>query len=89
MLKLCGKIANNLREATGKTGARPSTFQVNVTHSVLATRAKVPFVQKLSRGFTSQISPVKITISPLSEHHFYPVSTTPINNHSQINSKER
>jgi hypothetical protein len=40
-------------------------------------RAQPAFLPTLIRTFPLKISPLKIALSPLVEHYFYPVSTAP------------
>jgi hypothetical protein len=85
MLNIRGKTVNSLRMSGRKTRARLSTLTWITSAYLADTRAKVLVVRDLYSTFTLGISPGKIVPLPLIEHYLYPVSTAPINSHSQEN----
>ena len=77
MPKPCGKAVQTQRITLGKTiGQLPTDIPTATTAHILA-RVKALVSPKVIRTFPQTYSPLKIAVSPLIEHYFYPVSTGP------------
>ena len=77
MPKYSGKLVNTARIQRSKNGVRSSTVNrqyIDQSAYLGAQPAIVPYFRSL---FTQYFSPLKIAVSPLIEHYFYPVSTAP------------
>lgn len=75
-----GKPVGSARTTQGKTRALLSTFVRTSQVLGKAVRVKPAEFPYFTPNFTQHFSPLKIALSPLVEHYFYPVSTGPINN---------
>jgi hypothetical protein len=85
MPKYSGKAVNSLRVIAGKSRVQlsPTSHIASFIHHL--RRVQVQVIHDLSELSTPSLSPLKITVSPLIEHYFYPVSTAPINNPTKRN----
>lgn len=77
MPKPCGKAVHDTRIKSGKTLGQLSTDIPTATMIHIRDRVKALVSPKVIRTFPHSYSPLKIVISPLIEHYFYPVSTGP------------
>jgi hypothetical protein len=77
MPKTCGKAVQTTRIKLGKTVGQLSTVLLTPSFTYIATRVKALVSPKVIRTFPQTYSPIKIAVSPLIEHYFYPVSTGP------------
>lgn len=75
-----GKPVKNTRKALGKNRASPSTVVQSLRTTEQLARVQPGVFPYFTPKFTQHFSPLKIALSPLVEHYFYPVSTGPINN---------
>lgn len=89
MLSSCVKLVETAGKQQWKERGISSTY--SPLSSILSHdgRVKPTFFTNLIPTFPLSFSPAKIVALPLVEHTFYPVSTAPIINRNQINSKER
>lgn len=85
----CVKSVNTAGKQHGKAGVVSSTQTRSMVDTPSSSRAQPLLFTSFIPTFPLRFSPPKITLLPLFEHYFYPVSTAPIINRSQINSKER
>lgn len=72
-----GKLVNTIWTTLRTTSERLSTTSSFVYVPAVDIRAQVPLLPKVIPLFAQYFSPLKIALSPLSEHYFYPVSTAP------------
>lgn len=79
MPKPCGKGVQRTRIKLRKTIGQPSTVLPTLTLSYIRDRVQALVSPKVIRTFPQSYSPLKIAVSPLIEHYFYPVSTGPTN----------
>jgi hypothetical protein len=79
MPKPCGKAVHDTRIKSGKTLGQLSTVIRTAITTYTGDRVKARVSPKVIRTFPQTYSPLKIAISPLIEHYFYPVSTGPTN----------
>lgn len=85
----CVKIVEWTGKQHRKVGVMSSTYARIIVRSIQAASVKAQVFTNFIPTFPLPFSPPKIARLPLNEHYFYPVSTAPIINRSQINSKER
>ena len=85
MPKYSGKAVNSLRVIAGKSRVQLSPVMHIASFIHYMRRVQVRVIHDLSDLSTPSLSPLKIAISPLIEHYFYPVSTAPINNPTKRN----
>lgn len=85
MLKYSGKAVYSLRVLAGKSRVQSSPVTHIASWINQLLRVQVRLTHKLSEHSTPRLSPPKMTLSPLTEHYFYPVSTAPINNPTKRN----
>jgi hypothetical protein len=88
MLSACAKSVEWAGKQHGKASAIVSTHSLKNRYVAYTGRVKPLFVTTFIPMFPLPFSPLKIANSPLVEHYFYPVSTVPIINRNQINSKK-
>lgn len=79
MPRPCGKGVQRTRINFGKTIGQPSTVLPTPTLERIRARVQVLVSPIVIRTFPQSYSPLKIAVSPLVEHYFYPVSTGPTN----------
>jgi hypothetical protein len=79
MPKPCGKAVHDTRIKSGKTLGQLSTVTRTAITTYIRDRVKARVSPKVIRTFPQTYSPLKIAVSPLIEHYFYPVSTGPTN----------
>lgn len=84
----CVKNVEIAGKQHGKASAASSTQTPQTTYTLQPDRVQPSFFTNFIPTFPLLFSPLKIAASPLIEHYFYPVSTAPIINRSQINSKK-
>lgn len=72
-----GKLVNSIWISPGKTSERLSTTSSFVHNPAAILRVQVGLLPKVVPLFAQHFSPLKIAVSPLFEHYFYPVSTAP------------
>lgn len=75
MLKTSGKRVHTVGIRQRKNSVHLSTDIVQSLLVQHASSAKTRFILHFIPFFPQQLSPLKIAISPLFEHYFYPVST--------------
>ena len=84
MPRACGKAVQSIRITLGKTLGQPSTDIPTAIITHIRDRVKAQVSPKVIRTFPHSYSPLKIAVSPLIEHYFYPVSTGPINTDTKV-----
>jgi len=89
MPSLCGKKAEKLRTIGRIYVGQLSTYNKSRQNAPTRNGAKSQESHRLFTQHSTQFSPRKIGILPLTEHLFYPVSTAPINYYNQLKIKER
>jgi hypothetical protein len=85
----CGESVNSRCMNLRRIRARPSTVSHDSRSTRVLARVQPVLIHVSFPRFTQWISPGRISLLPLTEHYLYPVSTAPINNYNQENSKER
>jgi hypothetical protein len=75
-----GKPVKKARKVLGKNRVLASTVMQMIRTTEQPIRVKPAGLPYFTPKFTQHFSPLKIALSPLVEHYFYPVSTGPINN---------
>ena len=84
MPKTCGKAVHDTRRNFGKTFGQLSTVIATAFTIHIRDRVKARVSPTVIRTFPQESSPLKIALSPLIEHYFYPVSTGPINTDTKV-----
>ena len=79
MPKPCGKAVQRQRITPGKTIGQLSTVIHTAATTHIRDRVKALVSPTVIRTFPQTYSPLKIAVSPLIKHYFYPVSTGPTN----------
>jgi hypothetical protein len=74
-----GKLVNSGLISHGKTRAKSSTAYLLSRFTARYDSVQPRFTHIVFPFFAQHFSPLKIALSPLIEHYFYPVSTGPIN----------
>ena len=85
----CAKNVERAGKQHGKVSVVSSTQTLWLPGIAQSGGVKPLFSASTVPMFPPSFSPLKLAVSPLAEHYFYPVSTAPITNRGQINSKER